>query len=373
MCLLFIPGPTLFKDPESLVDRISLNSSSRPTKQGPFEKIWVFDIHGHNCESARLHIVNYKFVGGDYITVYGSDKQLRNKEGLEVFNAFGKYTSTGIYTHRVWAEKLVLEFHGYTLEGSQFVVDYVHYGDCQDPETPEERRSRRKAQESVCGGFTSDWRDVRCYRRDYPKIFDQRRSVMRLRLGGGGCTAWKIGDDDRFITNNHCIGNQATVDTAELDYLYDRLKCSGSRNREARTVFDGKDFIQTNSGLDFTIFTVKQNTAGIAPCLQPILNDPNVGSRMYLVHHPALDYKKISLHSDRIGDSGVCRVSRISSTRYYYYCDTTGGSSGSPVFEYGTRRVIALHCHGGCENWGNKMSRIVETAGPNMGVCSDAP
>ena len=35
-----------------------------------------------------------------------------------------------------------------------------------------------------------------------------------------------------------------------------------------------------------------------------------------------------------------------------YYCDTEGGSSGSPVISRATNKVVALHHFGGCPNSG---------------------
>ena len=35
-----------------------------------------------------------------------------------------------------------------------------------------------------------------------------------------------------------------------------------------------------------------------------------------------------------------------------YYCDTEGGSSGSPVLSRATNKVVALHHFGGCPNSG---------------------
>jgi V8-like Glu-specific endopeptidase len=41
-----------------------------------------------------------------------------------------------------------------------------------------------------------------------------------------------------------------------------------------------------------------------------------------------------------------------------YYCDTEGGSSGSPVLSRSTNKVLALHHFGGCPNSGVRMERI---------------
>ena len=41
-----------------------------------------------------------------------------------------------------------------------------------------------------------------------------------------------------------------------------------------------------------------------------------------------------------------------------YYCDTEGGSSGSPVLSRKTDKVIALHHFGGCPNSGVRIDLI---------------
>jgi V8-like Glu-specific endopeptidase len=41
-----------------------------------------------------------------------------------------------------------------------------------------------------------------------------------------------------------------------------------------------------------------------------------------------------------------------------YYCDTEGGSSGSPVLARSTNKVVALHHFGGCPNSGVRIDLI---------------
>jgi V8-like Glu-specific endopeptidase len=50
---------------------------------------------------------------------------------------------------------------------------------------------------------------------------------------------------------------------------------------------------------------------------------------------------------------GYARDSDVS-----YYCDTAGGSSGSPVLSRVTNRVVALHHFGGCPNSGVRADLI---------------
>lgn len=46
-----------------------------------------------------------------------------------------------------------------------------------------------------------------------------------------------------------------------------------------------------------------------------------------------------------------------------YFCDTDGGSSGSPVISRRTDKVIALHHLGGCPNTGVRVDLIAARIG----------
>jgi len=47
-----------------------------------------------------------------------------------------------------------------------------------------------------------------------------------------------------------------------------------------------------------------------------------------------------------------------------YFCDTDGGSSGSPVLSSTTHKVVALHHFGGCPNSGVRIDLINREIGP---------
>jgi len=72
--------------------------------------------------------------------------------------------------------------------------------------------------------------------------------------------------------------------------------------------------------------------------------------------HPAGEPARIA---GRLGErAGTCAIVDQAFDGYArnsdvsYYCDTEGGSSGSPVLSRKTDKVVALHHFGGCPNSG---------------------
>jgi hypothetical protein len=90
---------------------------------------------------------------------------------------------------------------------------------------------------------------------------------------------------------------------------------------------------------------------------------PSLGEIIYIAQHGAGNPKELAVDSDQ-NAGGKCQIDtaiadgRATSTDTAYFCDTTGGSSGSPVIAGSSNKVIALHHFGGCENQGVRMDLI---------------
>merc|ERR550534_1134791 len=73
---------------------------------------------------------------------------------------------------------------------------------------------------------------------------------------------------------------------------------------------------------------------------------------MYLIGHPNGRPQLVS-HQEVHDEGQHCEVREFAnwygdSQRVYYYCDTQGGNSGSPVFSSRSHYSFAIHTNGGC-------------------------
>ncbi|MGH3645598.1 MAG: proprotein convertase P-domain-containing protein [Micromonosporaceae bacterium] len=218
---------------------------------------------------------------------------------------------------------------------------------------------------SVCG--TDARRDVVCYQSSHPTEYARGNAVARvLKNGGAHCTSWRVGNTNRMLTNNHCAGSQSELNTEEFQFNYQCATCGGN-NPGAGTKVSGDTMLKTSgdggSGLDYTLFSVN-NFDSISSYGTLYLDNrvPTAGERIYIIGHGDGDPKELSLYNNQQSASDYCSVNDVSapgaSHNFDYMCDTSGGSSGSPVFAASSHKVIGLHHLGGCPNEAAKISLI---------------
>jgi len=215
--------------------------------------------------------------------------------------------------------------------------------------------------ESTCG--VNERRDVACWEDSHPVEFERSRPVARILIGGGSlCTAWRVGADNHMFTNEHCVNSQSGIQNTEVWFNYQRTSCGGSLGTTTKVT--GNTLLQTGYALDYTLFTVNDfaTIQGFGHFGLDVreATDQEV---IYIPQHGSGNPKELAIESDQNVDN-LCRVDDVSAagraanSDMGYFCDTIGGSSGSPVLARQTNNVIALHHFGGCTNQGVKIVNI---------------
>lgn len=205
--------------------------------------------------------------------------------------------------------------------------------------------------QSICG--SNDLVDVACSASSNPIEYGLRQPVARLLYTNGGgqyvCTTWRVTPDNFMITNQHCIPNQAVMNTAIIRFNFQAAGC-GAGAIEPYVEVRGGTLIYVNATYDVALYSLREADFPLVQqfgYLELDTSAPSANETIFIPQHPAGLPKKFGLNST--SDGGRCRVIVPSTAGYAadsdlaYTCDTQGGSSGSPVIALDTLRVVGLH------------------------------
>jgi V8-like Glu-specific endopeptidase len=176
---------------------------------------------------------------------------------------------------------------------------------------------------------------------DVPAIFAASRPVAKLVFFDSGhllaCSGFLI-DDDRLLTNQHCIDSDDTCKGgASATFGYEEDK-SGKINSGKQ--YACAELIDSDSNLDFALVRLEDEPGikwGHLPLTRRL---PTQDEQAFLIQHPGGDPKQIARKD--------CYVSTLAAdwhkpaTDLGHKCDTARGSSGSPLIgkDY---QVVGLH------------------------------
>jgi lysyl endopeptidase len=309
----------------------------------------------------KPHFSRVLLLPGDYLTV-------SDPAGAEVHRVeAGLLPGPGRWGMSVTGDTAVVELHSIrpdllglesTIANLGVGIDKVAHGFGAD----ERAKQSRKVPESLCGG--DDKADAVCYKSKDPVAYERSKAVARLLINGNElCTAWRAGPNNRLMTNNHCIVTSADAYDTEVWFNYQCAQCGGHAVFRSTKVW-GDKVLSTNEELDYTLFTIDDfDLVKKFGYLQIDLRRPAKGEELYIPQHPGGDPTEIAMASDEDA-KGNCAVDDPNYTGYAkgsdisYFCDTAGGSSGSPVISKRTDKVLALHHFGGCPNSGVRLDLI---------------
>jgi V8-like Glu-specific endopeptidase len=201
--------------------------------------------------------------------------------------------------------------------------------------------------------------------KNIPSIYSKARAVAKLTFVVGAntamCTAFLI-DNDRMLTNEHCINQHSTCETMTAIFGY-QIGENGSVN-------DGEQhrctrFIGSDRVLDVAMIQVAGKPGLVWGNLQLTARDIVKDEQAYMIQHPAGEPKQISRKDCSVVTAQA--DGNGAATDFGHKCDTLGGSSGSPVLG-SDFAVIGLHHFGfdvrgdrwRDENRAVRMSRVID-------------
>lgn len=332
---------------------------------GTTERRLSQQVRSLGADFVKVHFAEFKLPAGAYVLVASADGQEvhrydampdaavanrtfdrnQGEDGLSRFAALSVFGESATVT-------LVLPAGVAWGSTHALRVDRFHAGQMAAERTPL----------SVCG--TDERRDPVCFASSHPTQVDRTRPVARLLMAGSSlCTGWRVGPDNRMFTNNHCFADQATLTNTEVWFNYQNTTCGGGTQGTVTKVTGGT-LLKTDATLDYSLFTIN-NFANVASFgyLGLETRDPVLNETIYIAQHGGGKPKQLAITSDQDG-GGNCRINNADAagnaagTDAAYYCDTEGGSSGSPVIAGSSNKAVALHHFGGCTNQGVKISKI---------------
>ena len=347
-------------------------------------KVQEFTLETAGASFIKVHFKAFNIPEGAYVLVSSQDgsesyrydnvtntprtfNTLKGENGVQQFSAMSVFGEKAIV-------KLVLPANVQWLPSHKLVIDSYKAGTENDlPTNDSDLINELQVQgnvdmssnvgiQSTCG--VNERKDVQCWASSNPIEYERTRPVARLLMAGSGlCTGWRVGSGNHLFTNNHCLDNEARLQDTEVWFNYQHTACDGS-TLDSVVKVTGQSLLKTDYNLDYSLFTVN-NFASIAGFgyFGLDVRSPSQGELIYIPQHGSGNPKELSIQSDQ-NNGGLCQIDTASAngrgtgTDTGYFCDTIGGSSGSPVLASSSNNVIALHHFGGCENQGVRIDKI---------------
>jgi len=230
---------------------------------------------------------------------------------------------------------------------------------------------------ALCGPDNSEW--APCYEQSVPEVYYTSRPVARLLIEGQWlCTGWLVGSAGHLMTNEHCIEDEDAAMDTNYEFMAEGATCETPCNWAlacgGTIVADHADLIQVDYSLDYSLVELPVNPTGTYGFLQMRDRGTAIGERIYIPQHPQGWGKRIALYSTHAEDtSGYCEVQSVTRPPCHggpgdvgYFCDTQGGSSGSPVLGLCDNAVVSLHHCGTCPNRGVPIVEVIADLGANL-------
>ncbi|MEE9293658.1 MAG: hypothetical protein V3W34_01665 [Phycisphaerae bacterium] len=300
--------------------------------------VWTLAIRSPGAFGTRLHFSGFD-VGAGSVLVYA--------EGASGIIARGPYTRKGpnkngeFWTSSLPGDTVFIEVSG-TDNPIFEIKEIVHFDKHPGGVGAEEAQ-----------GLLPCQADANCFSTD--TAGRDATGQMNYNLGAGSflCSGTVLNDDDPetsvpyFLTAFHCLSTQAAVDTLEVVWRWGTDSCNGALpDFFALPRTDGGTLLETNptnTGNDMTFIRLD----GVAVTDQAGSTNAALPSSVQGYHHPAGSWKRGTTSTN---NRVVTPCLNTPTSNYHYVVETVGvtegGSSGSAIFDGGSRVMGQLL--GGC-------------------------
>lgn len=160
-------------------------------------------------------------------------------------------------------------------------------------------------------------------------------SIARFQVlterGVGVCTSWLV-SAYQLLTAAHCArpgGEDPDAAKALFGYV-------GSSATETAVFVDLQvPATEINPALDYAVFVPVEGASFNGFPLSVSQTGPQVGDRLFILHHPAGREMSFPVHP--------CRVLSLDGDRIIHNCDTIPGAGGAPLINADTLQVVGMH------------------------------
>lgn len=175
---------------------------------------------------------------------------------------------------------------------------------------------------------------------DAPELIDVAAAVAKLIFRRGkrlhSCTGFLV-DENRFVTNEHCISTEAGCTTATAIFGYEKTASGGETTGSS---YSCKRLLGVNVELDVAILELS-GTPGADGFGWLELASENRSSDLIMIQHPGGEPKQVSREDCKV--TTAVADGRATDTDFGHKCDTKKGSSGAPVLDGESLAVVGLH------------------------------
>jgi hypothetical protein len=364
----------------------TLLTSSSPLFEGPgtsglSELAWREEVSMAGASYIAVHFSSFKLPEGAVLTVRTPDSS-RSRSYTRFGKGEGRPLRDGFWAMHMPGDVAIIELvsNAPVREGA-VVIDRFAHG------YPDVRIKDREGTKAICGTDDSRW--AKCYQTSGPDIYNEARALARLLINGSSaCTGWLVGSEGHLMTNEHCIGSSSAALNTDYEFMAEGSTCTTNCASwfacGGTVVADSATLIQLDSAYDYALVRLPTNPTGTYGYMQLRETGPVLNERIYNPAHPAAWGKRIGVESTHSSDqSGYCEVYDLcrpvcagGHCDTGYYCDTQGGSSGSPILAYSDHCVVSLHHCANCPNRGVPIEDVINDLGGNLpanALCGGTP